>query len=154
MRKIRATLLKPGNNLGYVKVAVHAYTYLLARSADEISSYGPDFFSKELLAGQDAVVRGCCVLCVVGLRLVARTQHTAQAETLPNLCAALLANLQIPLLLRDMHIEMRTLGAELLAVFTEVQTQADCKLDAIQAHTPQVRQRCVDRRVQPHHPLC
>lgn len=45
---------------------------------------------------------------------------------------------QIPLLLRDMHIEMRTLGAELLAVFTAVQSHADSRLEAIQAHMPQV----------------
>lgn len=57
MRKIRATLLKPGNNLGYVKVAVHTYAYLLACSAGAQSSYGPSFFYTELLAGQDAVVR-------------------------------------------------------------------------------------------------
>lgn len=44
----------------------------------------------------------------------------------------------MPLLLRDMHIEMRTLGAELLAVFTRVQSPVDSKLDAIQAHVPQV----------------
>jgi LmbE family N-acetylglucosaminyl deacetylase len=47
---------------------------------------------------------------------------------------------QVPLLLRDMHIEMRTLGAELLAVFTRVQSPVDSKLDAIQAHVPQVQQ--------------
>lgn len=46
---------------------------------------------------------------------------------------------QVPLLLRDIHIEMRTLGAELLAVFTRVQSPVDSKLDAIQAHVPQVR---------------
>jgi hypothetical protein len=46
--------------------------------------------------------------------------------------------LQVPLLLKDMHIEMRTLGAELLAVFTRVQSQVDCQLDAIQVHVPQV----------------
>lgn len=45
---------------------------------------------------------------------------------------------QVPLLLRDIHIEMRTLGAELLAVFTGVQSPVDSKLDAIQAHVPQV----------------
>jgi hypothetical protein len=64
MRKIKATLRKPGNNLGYVKVAVHTYAYLLTRSADDTSSYGPSFFAKELLAGQDAVVRVC--VCVGG----------------------------------------------------------------------------------------
>lgn len=46
--------------------------------------------------------------------------------------------LQVPLLLKDMHIEMRTLGAELLAVFTRVQSQVDCQLNAIQVHVPQV----------------
>lgn len=46
--------------------------------------------------------------------------------------------LQVPLLLKDMHIEMRTLGAELLAVFTSVQSPEDSKLDAIQAHVSQV----------------
>lgn len=48
--------------------------------------------------------------------------------------------MQVPLLLRDIHIEMRTLGAELLAVFTRVQSPVDSKLEAIQAHVPQVRQ--------------
>lgn len=57
MRRIKATLRKPGDNLGHVKIAVHTYAYLLARSADESSSYGPSFFLKELLMGQDAVVR-------------------------------------------------------------------------------------------------
>jgi hypothetical protein len=46
---------------------------------------------------------------------------------------------QVPLLLKDIHIEMRTLGAELLAVFTQVQSPVDSKLDPIQAHVPQVR---------------
>jgi hypothetical protein len=50
----------------------------------------------------------------------------------------MLPPLQVPLLLKDMHIEMRTLGAELLAVFTRVQSQVDCQLDAIQVHLPQV----------------
>ncbi|WIA31642.1 hypothetical protein OEZ86_002522 [Tetradesmus obliquus] len=99
MRRIKATLLRPGDNLGYVKVAVHAYIYLLARSKDEVSSYSPGFFAREVVSGADAVV---------------------------------------PLLLKDMHIEMRTLGAELLAVFTRVQSQVDCQLDAIQVHVPQV----------------
>lgn len=34
---------------------------------------------------------------------------------------------------------MRTLGAELLAVFTKAQSQVDNKLDAIQSQVPQVR---------------
>jgi hypothetical protein len=67
MRRIKATLRKPGDNLGHVKIAVHTYAYLLARSADESSSYGPSFFLKELLMGQDAVVRRA----VLGLRLCA-----------------------------------------------------------------------------------
>lgn len=46
--------------------------------------------------------------------------------------------LQVPLLLKDLHIEMRTLGAELLAVFTKVQSQVDNKLDSIQSQVPQV----------------
>jgi hypothetical protein len=46
--------------------------------------------------------------------------------------------MQVPLLLKDIHIEMRTLGAELLAVFTRVQSPVDSKLDSIQAHVPQV----------------
>jgi len=50
-----------------------------------------------------------------------------------------MVGVQVPLLLRDIHIEMRTLGAELLAVFTGVQSPVDSKLDAIQAHVPQVR---------------
>jgi hypothetical protein len=45
-----------GDNLGYVKVAVHAYTYLLAKSADEFCSYSPGFFSRELVSGADSVV--------------------------------------------------------------------------------------------------
>lgn len=56
MRRIRATLRAPGDNLGHVKVAVHTYAYLLAKSAEESSSYGPTFFLKELLTGPDAVV--------------------------------------------------------------------------------------------------
>lgn len=56
MRRIKATLRKPGDNLGHVKVAVHTYAYLLAKTADETSSYGPTFFLKELLTGPDAVV--------------------------------------------------------------------------------------------------
>jgi hypothetical protein len=60
MRRIRATLRKPGDNLGHVKVAVHTYAYLLAKSADESSSYGPTFFLKELLTGPDAVVSLTC----------------------------------------------------------------------------------------------
>lgn len=57
MRRIKATLLRPGDNLGYVKVAVHAYIYLLARSTDEVSSYSPGFFAREVVSGADAVVR-------------------------------------------------------------------------------------------------
>jgi hypothetical protein len=45
---------------------------------------------------------------------------------------------QVPSLLHDIHIEMRTLGAELLAVFTKVQTPVDNKLEAIQSHIPLV----------------
>lgn len=45
---------------------------------------------------------------------------------------------QVPLLLRDPHLEMRTLGAELLAVFTAAQTEADTQLGAIQEMTPLV----------------
>jgi hypothetical protein len=56
MRRIKATLLRPGDNLGYVKVAVHAYIYLLARSTDEVSSYSPGFFAREVVSGPDAVV--------------------------------------------------------------------------------------------------
>jgi hypothetical protein len=58
MRRIKATLLRPGDNLGYVKVAVHAYIYLLARSTDEVSSYSPGFFAREVVSGPDAVVSG------------------------------------------------------------------------------------------------
>jgi hypothetical protein len=47
----------------------------------------------------------------------------------------------VPLLLRDPHLEMRTLGAELLRAFTAVQSETDTKLDAIQALTPLVRAR-------------
>jgi hypothetical protein len=143
MRKIKATLRKPGNNLGYVKVAVHTYAYLLTRSADDTSSYGPSFFAKELLAGQDAVVRVC--VCVGGGACLVRASDDDAAEgcggPLARVCPLHLSctTRQIPLLLRDIHIEMRTLGAELLSVFTSVQSPADTKLDAIQAHTPQVR---------------
>ncbi len=45
---------------------------------------------------------------------------------------------QVPVLLRDQHIEMRTLGAELLAAFAAVQSEADTKLEAIQEMTPLV----------------
>lgn len=44
-------------------------------------------------------------------------------------------------MLKDLHIEMRSLGAELLAVFTKVQSQVDNKLDAIQSQVPQVMPR-------------
>jgi hypothetical protein len=49
----------------------------------------------------------------------------------------------VPLLLRDIHIEMRTLGAELLAVFTRVQSQADSRPEAIQTHVSLV---CIHTR--------
>ena len=43
----------------------------------------------------------------------------------------------VPLLLRDSHIEMRALGAELLAAFAAVQTEADAgALEAAQALVP------------------
>lgn len=45
---------------------------------------------------------------------------------------------QVPLLLKDVHLEMRTLGAELLCAFTAVQTDSDTKLEAIQDMTPLV----------------
>jgi len=99
MRRIRQTLRSPGDNLGHVKVAVYALTYMLAMSADDESSYSPSFFAPEVVSGRDAVV---------------------------------------PLLLRDPHIEIRTLGAELLAAFSAVQTEADTKLEAIQEMTPLV----------------
>lgn len=54
------------------------------------------------------------------------------------MAVAAICLVQVPLLLKDMHLEMRTLGAELLAVFIRVQSQVDSKLDAIQAHVPQV----------------
>lgn len=57
MRRIHQTLRKPGDNLGEVKVAVYAYIYMLAKSAEEDSSYSPSFFSKELLPDSNAVVR-------------------------------------------------------------------------------------------------
>lgn len=56
MRRIKATLLRPGDNLGHVKVAVHAYIYMLAKSIDEVSSYSPGFFAREVVSGPDAVV--------------------------------------------------------------------------------------------------
>lgn len=56
MRRIKATLRQPGDNLGYVKAAVHAYIYMLARSKDDISSYSPSFFAREVVSGPDAVV--------------------------------------------------------------------------------------------------
>jgi hypothetical protein len=63
----------------------------------------------------------------------------ACCSSITSLCVFALCCTQVPLLLKDMHIEMRTLGAELLAVFTRVQSQVDCQLDAIQVHVPQVR---------------
>lgn len=78
MRKIRATLRKPGDNLGHVKVAVHTYAYLLAKSADESSSYGPTFFLKELLTGPDAVVR---LTCQHGVGILSTRLHTALCHT-------------------------------------------------------------------------
>lgn len=62
MRRTKATLRQPGDNLGYVKVAVHAYVYMLARSTDEISSYSPSFFAREVVSGPDAVVSSNCIL--------------------------------------------------------------------------------------------
>ncbi|GBF93271.1 hypothetical protein Rsub_06003 [Raphidocelis subcapitata] len=97
MRRVRATLRAPGDNLGHVKVAVLALVHMLAMSADEESSYSASFFARELVTGPDAVV---------------------------------------PLLLRDPHIEVRTLGAELLSAFTRVQPEAESRLDAIQALVP------------------
>lgn len=35
---------------------MHAYTYMLAKSADEFSSYSPSFFARELVSGADSVV--------------------------------------------------------------------------------------------------
>jgi hypothetical protein len=81
MRRIRATLRKPGDNLGHVKVAVHTYTFLLAQSAEESSSYGPTFFLKELLTGPDAVVG-----CQADIRLQAAV--SACAQLLTCLCQA------------------------------------------------------------------
>lgn len=56
MRQIKRTLVKPGDNLGHVKVAVLTYTYLLAKSLDEVSSYSSSFFATELVAGGNALV--------------------------------------------------------------------------------------------------
>lgn len=56
MRRIKATVRQPGNNLGFVKVAVHAYVYMLVKSSDETSSYSPSFFAREVVSGSDAVV--------------------------------------------------------------------------------------------------
>ena len=47
--------------------------------------------------------------------------------------------LQIPALLEDGRIEMRTMGAELLCTTTRVQGEGDNKLDALQDNTPLVR---------------
>eukprot|EP00882_Tetradesmus_deserticola_P017268 GHRQ01018492.1.p1 GENE.GHRQ01018492.1~~GHRQ01018492.1.p1 ORF type:complete len:155 (+),score=43.71 GHRQ01018492.1:513-977(+) len=75
MRRIAATLLNPGANLGHVKVAVHAYIYMLARSTDDVSSYSPGFFAQEVVLGPDSVVSwasaaACCgrapECCAVG----------------------------------------------------------------------------------------
>lgn len=97
MRRVRQTLRRPGDNLGHVKVAVYAWIYMLAMSADEDSSYSPSFFASEIVSGPDAVV---------------------------------------PVLLKDAHIEVRTLGAELLCAFTAVQGESDTKLADIQKMTP------------------
>jgi hypothetical protein len=56
MRRIKRNLVKPGDNLGDVRVAVHAYIYLLAKSVDDDSSYNANFFATELVSGPDAVV--------------------------------------------------------------------------------------------------
>lgn len=56
MRRIKATLQQPGDNLGYVKVAVYTYIYLLAHAVDDTSSYSPSFFAREIVSGPDAVV--------------------------------------------------------------------------------------------------
>lgn len=86
--------------------------------------------------------RLCCDACDQEARRVACCSCPANLLACVARCAV--AVLQVPLLLKDMHIEMRTLGAELLAVFTRVQSQVDCQLDAIQVHVPQVR--CISCR--------
>lgn len=62
MRRIRAVLRTPrADNLGHVKVAVHALAYLIAMCGAEDSSYTPSFFASEVVSGRDAVVSGGCV---------------------------------------------------------------------------------------------
>jgi hypothetical protein len=69
---------------------------------------------------------------------VSAARAVLHAAVRPSFAARATQHTQVPLLLRDMHIEMRTLGAELLAVFTSVQSAVDNQLDPIQAHVPQV----------------
>ena len=46
---------------GNIKIAVSAYTLLLAKSTDEDSSYSFNYFSKELIHQPDTVVSGSAV---------------------------------------------------------------------------------------------
>jgi hypothetical protein len=62
-RRIKQALYD--HHLGYVKIAVNAYCYLLDQSTDEDSSYSLNYFTKELIDQPDAVVsrdtRGACM---------------------------------------------------------------------------------------------
>lgn len=53
-RRIKKALYD--RQLGYVKVAVHAYITLLDKSTDEDSTYTFNYFSKELINQPDTVV--------------------------------------------------------------------------------------------------
>ena len=54
-RRLKQELNK--RHYGYVKVAVHTYKYLLAKTADEESNFTFTYFAKELIDEPDVVVR-------------------------------------------------------------------------------------------------
>lgn len=54
-RRIKKALYD--RQLGFVKVAVHAYIYLIDKSVEEDSTYTFNYFNKELIHQPDAVVR-------------------------------------------------------------------------------------------------
>lgn len=64
--------------LGYVKIAVTTYTFLLKQSTAEDSRYSHSYFAKELVCQPDAVVRGlACAPCInsFGTRISSTRQH-------------------------------------------------------------------------------
>jgi hypothetical protein len=62
-RRIKQALYE--KKLGYVKIAVSTYTFLLKRSADEDARYSPSYFTKELIEQPDALVCSQTTSCVM-----------------------------------------------------------------------------------------